>query len=142
MFELKPGIWVPAKVLHELERKIGNAIFGNFERVEDKLLFGGGANRRLFKGKLRGFDVAFIIGMDVHGEVIVKRFRCFEQDPKKDSIMGDRAKKGEKIMWVADLETNQWLAYWDSSGRHDIKEERLKRQTLNAPQTKTTKVLR
>jgi len=141
-FNLKPGEWVPADVLHELERKVGKAIFGDFERVEDKLIFSGGANRRLFKRKLRGFDVPFIIGMDNHGSPIVKRFRLFEQDPSKDSAMGDRARKGEKIMWVACLEKNEWVAYWDKDGRQNIKEERLKRQTEVAPQTKTTKVLR
>jgi hypothetical protein len=141
-FELKPGTWVPADVLHELERKVGKAIFGDFERVEDKLIFSGGANRRLFKRRLRGFDVPFIIGMDNHGNTITKRFRLFEQDPNKDSVMGDRARKGEQIMWVACLEKNEWVAYWDKSGRQNIKEERLKRQTEVAAQTKTTKVLR
>lgn len=141
-FELEPGKWVPAEILHELERKIGTAIFGDYERVEDKLIYSGGANRRLFRGRLRGFDVAFIIGMNVHGVTVVKRFRLFEQDPKKDSVMGDRARKGEKIMWIACLEKNKWLAYWDSKGRQDIKEERLERQTKTAAQTKATKVLR
>ena len=141
-FELKPGTWVPAEILHELERKVGKAIFGDFERVEDRLIFSGGANRRLFKRKLRGFDVPFIVGMDNHGNPIVQRFRLFEQDPSKDSAMGDRARKGEKIMWIACLEKNEWIAYWDKAGRQNIKEERLKRQTEVAAQTKTTKVLR
>ena len=141
-FELEPGKWVPATVLHELERKVGTAIFGDYERVEDKLIYSGGANRRLFRGRLRGFDVAFIIGMDVHGGTIVQRFRLFEQDPKKNSVMGDRAEKGESIMWVACLEKNNWIAYWDAKGRHDVREERLERQTKVSAQTKATKVLR
>ena len=141
-FELEPGDWVPAEILHKLEEKVGKAIFGDYERVEDKLIFSGGANRRLFKGRLRGFDVAFIVGMDVHGSTIVKRFRLFEQDPQKNSVMGDRAKKDEQIMWVACLEKNKWTAYWDAKGRHDVQKERLERQTKTASQTKATKVLR
>lgn len=141
---LKPGSMVLRTDLDILEEKIMRAIFGNYERVEDRLIYMGGANRRMFRnGKLRGFDVPVVIGLKQDGSAVVQRFRFFEQDPRKKSSMATRARKGEQIMWVIDMdEEKDFVAYWDSEGRHDIKEERLRRDAKQSPQTTTTKVLR